>query len=249
MGKVTSNWVQRDWYRPALLWLNQLKLLHPRAVGNDCRWWRGAAFLSQQINSGHFSVHMFISPSLFAACLQSMANSRQPKAARGRIELLWQPGRWLGRILPFPSPCPVTNTSILSQGFIPSRFQARLAAPVKEDADKYLPGLTEFEQSCGCVKSTLAERILTKNPNLLHLASHFPSKQHRHTTQSLNWELLDRRMGLILHVYENLNLRLRAFILHAISSNILLPYCCMEVNLKSVLLESSSWLCWFWFFF
>lgn len=144
---------------------------------------------------------MFISPGPFAACLQFVANSRQPKAARGRDELLWQPGRWLGRIHPFPSPCPVTNSSILSQGFIPSRFQTRLALPVKEDADKYLPGLTEFEQSCGSVKSTLSERILTKNPNLLHLASHFPSKWHRQTTWSLNWELRNRRMGLILDIY------------------------------------------------
>lgn len=39
-GKTSSR-VQRDWYSPALLWLNQLKLLHPRAVGRDCRWWRG----------------------------------------------------------------------------------------------------------------------------------------------------------------------------------------------------------------
>lgn len=201
MGKVTSNRVQRDWYSPALLWLKQLKLLHPRAVGSNCRWWRGAPFLSQQINSGHFPVHMFISPSPFIACLQSMANPRQPKAARGRDELLWQPRRWLGRILPFPSPCPVTNTSISSQGFIPSRFQTRLALAVKEDADKHLPGLTEFEQSCGSVESTLAARILTKKPNLLHLASHFPSKLHRQTTWSLNWELRVRRMGLIPHVY------------------------------------------------
>lgn len=250
MGKVTCKRVQRDWYRPALLWLNQLKLLYPRAVGRDCRWWSEAPFLSQQINSSHFSVHMFILPGPFTACLQSMANSRQPKAARGRDELLWQPDRWFGRILPLPSSCPVTNTSILSQGFIPSRFQTRLALPVKEDADKHLPGLTEFEQSCGSVESTLAERIPTKNPNLLHLASHFPSKWHRQTTWSPNWELRDRRMGLIPQVYQNPHLRLREFILHAIGSNILFPYCCTEVNLLTICIAGEQLLAMLvWVFF